>query len=480
MNITSLQFFYLLLVVLVIYYLLPVRPQNYWLLFVSYAFYYTWAWQFCVVLLMLTITTYVLAQKMQNSEDVRTRRWWLWVGIVLNVAALLFFRTANFFLPAFLQFASRFGVQLLGPALEILLPIGLAYYVLQIISYLVDVHRNQMAASTDFVSFALYLAYFPKLLSGPIERARTFLPALTRPRQVDNSLLARSVALILMGLMRKMFVAGILSAIIFWDAFETPAKYTGPELLCWILIYGLYLYNDFAGYTSLVRGISGLFGLELSKNFEQPYFAHSMTDFWNRWHISLSHWLRDYVYFPLSRKLLKRNSHSTIVNLPYLIIPPMTTMLLSGLWHGLAWSILLWGALHGAYQIIERLASLGKPTFRAQKRFSWHQPVAPIVVLALVTFAWVPFVMDLPIAIEYWKGMLNWTYPVVRFHRILLSIPVFIVVLAVDGLERYYKEETFYLRWPRLVRASLLATSLFIILLLLQADIRQPFVYQGF
>ena len=185
--------------------------------------------------------------------------------------------------------------------MTLLLPIGLAYYSLQNISYLIDIYRKQTVAATDFIDFALYLAYFPKLLSGPIERARTFLPKLAQPRHVDNKLLARSFTLIIVGLMRTLLIAGILLKMIFWDAFETPAKYTAPELIGWLLIYSLFLYNDFAGYTSIVRGVSGLFGLELSRNFSQPYFTRNLTEFWNSWHISLSHWLRDYIYFPLSR-----------------------------------------------------------------------------------------------------------------------------------------------------------------------------------
>jgi D-alanyl-lipoteichoic acid acyltransferase DltB (MBOAT superfamily) len=400
------------------------------------------------------------------------------VGIGLNVATLLFFRTANFFLPELIRLIAVLGIQLPGTSLQILLPIGMAFYTLQNISYLVDVHRGQTNAATNIIDFALYLVYFPKLLSGPIERERTLLPKLAQPRRVDNQLLARSFTLIIIGLIRKLFIAGILSSIIFWDAFETPSKYTGPELISWIVLYGFFLYNDFAGYTSIVRGVSGFFGIELSKNFNQPYFARNMTEFWNSWHISLSHWLRDYIYFPISRTILKgRTAQRRIMNM---LFPPMVTMLVSGLWHGLSWHMFLWGGLHGLYQVAERLASLRKPVVPPQQQPIWRRGFAISIVFVLVSLAWVPFVMDLPIALDYWRGMFDWAYPVIRYRRILLAIPLFIVVLLFDWLQRRYQDDEFFLRWPRLVQASLLAGCIFILMILLQADQPEPFVYQGF
>ena len=476
MNFTSLNFFYILLILLAVYYVLPRRPQNYWLLFVSYAFYVTWDWQFCLILFVLTVANFLLARQLQSSE--RDQTGLLWMGIGFNVAALLFFRTTDFFLPGFISLLHSLGINISDHSIGLLLPIGLAYYSLQNISYLIDVYRKQIPAATDFIDFALYLAYFPKLLAGPIERARTFLPKLAQPRRVNNDLFVRSLVLILIGLLRKLFIAGTLSSILFWDAFETPTKYTGPELIGWLLIYGLYLYNDFGGYTSIARGISGLFGIELSNNFKQPYFARNLTEFWNSWHISLSNWLRDYVYFPVSR-VLRRNGRDPYSVLS-LVIPPMVTMMVSGLWHGLSWHMLLWGGLHGFYQVIERFTNFRKPIEANRERASWRQAVGMITVFILVTFAWVPFVMEVSTALAYWRGMLDWTYMVIRFRRIFLFIPFFILVLTVDWLQRRYQDDEFFMRWPPFVQASLLAVSLFLLLILLQGEADEPFVYQGF
>jgi alginate O-acetyltransferase complex protein AlgI len=476
MIITSLNFLYLLLFALIVYYLLPLRPQNYWLLLVSYAFYMTWSWHFALALLLLTCTNFYLAQRLRVNEQSRPTL--LWTGISLNVGAWLCFRIADFYLPEVLKLLSRVGLQTETHGLEILLPVGLAYYALQNISYLVDVYRGQLKASTNLVDFALYLAYFPKLLSGPIERARIFLPKLANRREVDNEVLTRSMTILMIGLLRKLLVADTISSVIFWDAFETPANYTGPELIGLLLLYGLFLYNDFAGYTGIVRGVSGLFGIELSPNFKQPYFARSFTEFWNSWHITLSHWLRDYIYFPISRALVRRNPSQR--NVPNLILPPLITMLVSGLWHGPGWHMLLWGFLHGLYQIVERLPLLWRPIVPPQRQPWWRQGLSMGIVFTLVSLAWVPFVMELPVAFAYWRGMFDWTYTDVRYWRILTFVPCFGFTVALDWMQHRYRDEAPFLGWPRLAQASLLAAFLFLLVIMIQIDYEVPFVYQGF
>jgi alginate O-acetyltransferase complex protein AlgI len=476
MSITSLNFLLLVLFTLAIYYFLPRRAQNYWLLLISYAFHVTWAWQFALILLLLTLGNFLLAPHLRVSS--RSNRVVLWLGIGMNLMALVFFRAANFFLPDMMVLLARLGLteQVIG--MQILLPIGISYYVLENISYLVDVYRGQVEATKDFVDFALYLAYFPKLLAGPIERAKTFLPKLARGRVVDNQILARSFTLIVIGLVRKLIIADYLSSIIFWDAFETPSKYTAPELIGWLLMFALILYNDFAGYTSLVRGVSGLFGIELSSNFEQPYFARNFTEFWNRWHISLSNWLRDYIFFPISRALLRRNPSRR--NLPNWLLPPLVTMLASGLWHGFSGHMLFWGGLHGLYLLIERIRSLWRPVVPPRRWPTWRQVTATATVFVLVVLAWVPFRMELPVALDFWRGMLNWTYKVIRFRRMLVLIPLSALVISLDWFQSRYKDEAVFLRWPRLAQAALLAGSIFVILILSQIDYGEPFVYQGF
>jgi alginate O-acetyltransferase complex protein AlgI len=476
MNITSIHFVLFTALVLGVYYLLPRRPQNYWLLFVSYVFIATWDWQFAVVLGAVTTVNFVIALRLRVNDQ--GRRGLLWAGIGFNVLALVFFRAVNFFLPQLEALLGRLGVSTQAGGLQILIPLGLSYYVLQTISYLVDVYRGQLKPEPDFVDFALYLAYFPKLVAGPIERARNFLPKLANPRAVDNNGLARSVMLIFLGMTRKLLIADLLTYSFLLDIFELPAKYNPLELILWLLIYAFALYNDFAGYTDMVRGVSGLFGIELSANFRTPYFSRNFTEFWKRWHITLSEWLRDYIYFPLSRLLSRRNPSQH--NLANLVLPPMVTMLISGLWHGFSLHMLVWGGLHGLYQIVERILALRRPVMPPQNQPIWKQWLGMGVIFTFVILAWVPFRWELPAAFDLWSALLNWSEVSIRYRRLFLVMPILFGSLLIDLLQYRGQDEFVFLKWSPLARAAGMALILLLAFITTGGDFEQPFVYQAF
>jgi D-alanyl-lipoteichoic acid acyltransferase DltB (MBOAT superfamily) len=476
MEFTSGLFVIFLFATLVVYYLLPRRYQNYWLLLISYVFCITWAWEFALVLGIVTAVNFLLGRRLGQGKP--KQRGLLWTGIAFNVLTLAFFRTADFYLPQLLDLASQLGVQSKLGTLQILLPVGLSFYIVENISYLLDVYRRQTEAETDLVDFALYLAYFPKLLAGPIERASAFLPKLRQQRIVDNDILARSFTLIVIGLFRKLIIADSLSASIPWDVFEAPGTFGAIELWGWLFVYGFALYNDFAGYTSFVRGVSGLFGIELSFNFRQPYFSRNFGEFWNSWHTTLSHWLRDYIYFPSLRSLLRRNTSRR--NVANIVIPPMTTMLVSGLWHGFNVHMLVWGGLHGLYQIGERLLSLSGPVVPADRRPKWRQALAMGIVFILVMWAWVPFRVEMPVAVEFWKQLLSFGEFGLRYRRLVFVAAYVLASVALDIVQRYYNDEVVFLRWPRLAQAFFLATVLFLVFIVSQGNNVEPFVYQGF
>ena len=476
MNITSIPFVLFTILILGVYYFLPRRLQNYWLLLASYAFLATWDWWFAIALAVITIVNYVTALKLQ--VNLQGRKGLLWVGIGFNVFVLFFFRTAGFFLPQLETLLSTLGISTETGGLQILIPLGLSYYVLQAISYLVDVHRGQLKAETDLVDFSLYFAYFPKLVAGPIERARIFLPKLAKPRIVDNQMIARSMTLIFVGMTRKLLIADILTASILSDVFEIPSKYNPPELFLWLVIYAFALYNDFAGYTDIVRGVSGLFGIELSANFQTPYFSRNFSEFWKRWHITLSEWLRDYIYFPISRIL--RRGNPALQKMTNLILPPMLTMLISGLWHGLSLHMLVWGGLHGLYQIVERIQTLWRPVIPPQNQPLWRQWVGMGVVFTLVILAWVPFRWEMPAAFDLWSALLNWSDFTIRYMRLLFVIPILFASLLIDLLQYRGQDEFVFLKWSPLARAGCMAVILFLVFITIGGDFEQPFVYQAF
>ncbi|HET9905483.1 MAG TPA: MBOAT family O-acyltransferase [Anaerolineales bacterium] len=459
-----------------IYYLLDLRLQNIWLLFVSYIFIFSWDWTFAVVLALLTLINFLLALRLRIDD--RGQRGLLWLGIGLNVSVWVFFRTAQFFLPELEEFIAALGLSTRAGGLEILVPLGLSYYTLQTISYLVDVYRGQLDAESDWVNFSLYLAYFPKLLAGPIERARTFLPKLTTPRLVNNRVLAQSMVLIFTGLTRKLIIADSLMASFRPGVFEYPAKYTPPELLIWLVFYAFTLYNDFAGYTDIVRGISGFFGITLSANFRAPYFSRNFTEFWKRWHITLSEWLRDYIYFPVSRELSHvRASYRKLANL---ILPPMITMLISGFWHGFNVNMLIWGGLHGTYLIVERFSTLWRPAVPPQNQPIWRQGAGIAVVFLLTMLAWVPFHWDLPLALQIWQGLFDWSDVAIRYRRMFLLLPLVFGSLIMDFMHYRYEDEFVFLNWPPMAKALCMAIVLFLVFIVTGGDFEQPFVYQAF
>lgn len=458
------------LLVMVVYYPLPRRLQNIWLLVASYVFYVTWAWQFAVVLLALTAVNFGLARLLRPG-DRQNRPGLLWLGIGVNVLALAFFKYADFFVGRLMSLFHASG----DPgALQIVLPLGLSYLILQMISYLVDTYRGQMPPGGSIIDFALYAAYFPKLVSGPIERARDFLPRLAADRTVDNEGLARSVTLIVVGLVRKVVIAGFLAPLTV-DLLDHLPRIGIAELAVGLIAYAVYLYNDFAGYTGIVRGISGLMGIELSPNFMTPFFARTFTEFWNSWHISLSHWLRDYIYFPISRALLRRNPDSRW--LPNLVVAPVVTMLVSGLWHGAALHLLVWGLLHGLYQAVERLGGLIIRPTPPDKWPLWRQIAGGLTVFVLATAAWLPF-RDPRIIGRTFTRLFD-AKPLDLGKDGAIAAALIAISLLMDWAQHRSGDEAGFVRWPRLAQSAALALAVLLIFLSALKPV-PTFVYQGF
>jgi len=494
MNVTALVFFVCAGIAALVYQRLKPHWRMPWLLVISAGFVVTWSWQFVLVLLVYSALNFALGQL---ADPAKTHaRAWARAGILVNILFLFVFKYSDFYLPQFSALLSSLGALQPGSVLHLLLPVGLSFLMVQNISYLLDVVNQRLPAEKDFLRFCVYIFYFPKLLSGPVERARSFLPKLATPLKLDRSLLERSAALIFTGLLRKLALANPLFNLIPAQAFVTPLDYPGQNLVFWLLAYTFALYNDFAGYTAIVRGVSLWFGIELSANFNLPYYARNFTEFWNRWHITLSNWLRDYIYYPLAWSLRRRfHQQDHFFNI---FLPPMVTLLVSGLWHGLSWSLLVWGALHGLYLVLERLPSLGKAVVPVNKRPLWRQRLGTAVTFLFASLAWVPFRMPLPAALQYWQGLLRWSMPdfiglartlvgwspVSGWSQFDLPNPILLLVLAAallfDQLQHRAGTEEFMLNQPRWLQVLLTALLLLVATLAFFSDTTAPFVYQGF
>ncbi len=492
MAVTSLVFFASALLAALVFRRLPEKARLPWLLLISAAFLAVWNWQFVLVLALFGLVNFWLG--LQVEKDIPSgKSGWKIAGIVFNILILFVFKYNQFFLPSLLKLFHA-GEQ--GTALQILLPVGLSFLVVQMISYLVDVSNERMAAERSLVRFGVYTLYFPKLLSGPVEHARTFLPRLHSTLPFDRSLLNRSLSLIAIGLLRKLVFANPLFSMIPTDAFITPSNYAGQHLVLYLLAYAFALFNDFAGYTGIVRGVSLWFGVEISNNFALPYFSRNFTEFWNRWHISLSNWLRDYTFFPISRALMKRlPGREHMVNI---IVPPLATMMVSGMWHGLGWGLLVWGGLHGLYQILERLPGLIRPQTPLDQRPRWRNGLGIAITFTLTLLAWLPFRMDLPTAWAYLQGMFAWQRPdFFLFKRYItgnadwlswsplnLPNPILMLLLALalgfDLLLRARSGEKELWDLPRWLQVLLEVVLLISVLSSLFVQNTAPFVYQAF
>lgn len=472
MSIQSLPFIGFCAATLALYYLLPRVQQNLLLLAASYLFCISISWRFAFLLLIMTMASY--AAGLRVSGEKRSRMW-LGLGIGFNLAVWLYFKTASFFIPQLSSTLARLGWSDPSRVLGILLPVGISFYTLQAISYLVDTYRGQIETTPPLRDFALYLAYFPKLTAGPIERPRDFLLQLAHPRVVDNELLARSFFLIVLGLVRKIVIADTLLAAMPARIFTSPADFSGLELASWLLAFAFGVYNNFCGYTDIVRGISGFFGISLSQNFSRPFFSRSFSELWNRWHSSLSHWLRDYVYFPLSRFLLKRNP--SMKNRANIILPPLAAMLASGLWHGPNPRYLAWGLLMGIYLMVENIRSATRPARRPDQEPRWRQWLSTARVMALALAAFAVFSMDPRVAGQFFQQLFSfdrWTLPSSRVF--LVMIPS----LWLDYVQNRRRDDFAMLAWPRPARAVFLALAMLSIFLLSQTTVSEPFIYQGF
>jgi D-alanyl-lipoteichoic acid acyltransferase DltB (MBOAT superfamily) len=465
------QYFVFLGLTLVAYYLLPFRKQNALLLVLSYVFYGSWDWRFLSLLLLSTIIDYTAGLLIHTARlrgDSRQQKAALVLSLGSQLAILGFFKYFNFFATSAEAVLSRFGVHGSLPLLQIVLPVGISFYTFQTMSYTIDIYRGDFAPTRNFVDFALSVAFFPHLVAGPIQRARSLLVQIERPRPVSVDYWERGLTLFTIGLIRKVAIADPAGALA--DAyFASPASFTSVPLACGLMLYGFQIYNDFAGYSEMARGSANLMGFDLMRNFRHPYFATNVSDFWQRWHISLSTWLRDYLYIPLGGN--RKGPLRTDVNL-------MLTMLLGGLWHGASWNFVIWGGLHGSYLVAYHAWTKGRPAVARGER-SWPRRLASMaVVYALVTFTWLFFRShDIATTGAYLTGLFSFT-----LGNEGALIPVFVLALltlAVDVPQALADNEHMLIGWPVVPRAAFVAGGL--LLLLFSGNLgNEPFIYFQF
>lgn len=395
----SLVFVAFISIVLLVYPRLQRKEQNVFLLIASYIFYGYWDWRFNFLLFASTIIDFYVGQKLFSAANQKQRKFWLLVSLTANLGILGFFKYFNFFIDSAAGVLSAIGFEPHLPVLRIILPVGISFYTFQTMSYTIDIYRGKLEPTNSFIDFALFVSFFPQLVAGPIERATHLLPQVSKPRHITHERIVTGINLVLLGYFKKIAIADTLAPIA-QNIFSDPASMSSGQLWTGVYAFAFQIYGDFSGYTDIARGVARILGFDLMENFNAPYLSRSITEFWRRWHISLSTWLRDYLYIPLGGNRLGKGR--TYVNL-------MITMFLGGLWHGAAWTFVFWGTAHGLYLAVHRMM-LGerKPSLAWPHSMpGWAADIAKVFfTFHLVTLTWIFFrAPDFSTALKYFAGL---------------------------------------------------------------------------
>jgi len=383
----SLIFLLFIGIVLVVYPRLRLREQNVFLLVANYIFYGWWDWRFNLLLLASTVVDFFTAQKIHASADEKHKKRWLVVSLSFNVGLLCSFKYFNFFIESTAAVLASFGLEPHLPVLKVILPVGLSFYTFQSMGYIIDVYRGKLTPETNFIHYAVFVSFFPQLVAGPIERGVHLLPQIRTIREQTPEKIWTGLNLVLLGFFKKVAIADTLAPVVD-DIFSKPDLMSSGQLWTGVYAFTFQIYGDFSGYTDMARGIALLLGFELIENFNAPYLSRNISEFWRRWHISLSGWLRDYLYISMGGN--RKGKARTYANL-------MATMFLGGLWHGAAWHFAIWGVLHGLYLAVHRMVRRGETRSDAwpQSVTGWAMNLAKILfTFHLVALTWVLFRTD--------------------------------------------------------------------------------------
>ena len=413
-------FFQFLAAFLLLYWLARnhLDARNLLIVVASYFFYGWWDWRFLSLLFFSSAFDFLVGIGLGRTQSVRGRRLLVAGSILVNLTILGFFKYWNFFADSMAVLLSGLGFKPNVPSLSIILPVGISFYTFQSMSYAIDVYRGHITPTRQFIRFLAYVAFFPQLVAGPIERARHLLPQFSRCLLITREMIEEGIWLILWGLFKKVVVADHCAALV--DMVFEDTTWSALDVLLGTAAFGFQVYGDFSGYSDIARGVARILGFDIMVNFQLPYFATGLRDFWRRWHISFSTWIRDYVYIPIGGNRL--GPGRTAANL-------MLTMTLAGLWHGAAWNFVLWGLWHGLGLSLEHLGSSKRPA-DDPPRFRWGSWA---VTLLFVFYGWLLFrakssdqIAAMTLALGHWFVpfrlqsylivLLAWTTPLVAME----------------------------------------------------------------
>ncbi len=487
----SVSFLIFFPIVLVLYFYLPKNLRWIMLLAASYIFYMFWEPKYIVLIVFVTLVNYIAGLLIAGTKNSGAKRFWLVAGLALSLGLLVVFKYASFFNESVRALFSWLGIGYPVKQFSLVLPMGISFFTFQSLSYTIDVYRGKQAPEKHFGYFALYVSYFPQLVAGPIERSERLLPQLKKDFVFDYDRAVQGLQRMLYGFFLKIFIADNIAGCVN-VVYDNPSAFSGLALIGATLLFAVQIFCDFAGYSNIAIGSARVMGIDLMENFRQPYFATSIKDFWHRWHISLSSWFGDYVFIPLGGSRVKPLRK-------YFNI--MLVFLLSGLWHGAAWTFVLWGFLHGALRVVEEI--LSKPRKALESRLSGkgrtaYNLVSGIFVFVFVCFAWIFFrannVADAFYIVQnLFRDAGQWTQfaylnavrasMLMRFKSVLLPLVFGLGVMLFVWIRREKKKgiHAMVKAWPGWLRWSMYFTvSFLIVIMFIMGNSEAQFIYFQF
>lgn len=458
----SIAFFVFLFITIILLRISPREYQNILLTAVSWYFYSYWDVRFLSLIIISTLADYIIARAISRNQ--LDKRILLALSVGINLGILGAFKYYNFFSASIINLLSELGISISTNYINIILPVGISFYTFQTMGYTIDVYRGVCKARANFFDFSAYVAFFPQLVAGPIERADNLLPQLEEKLFSRKTDIISGSQLIIRGLCKKVLIADNLASLTEYVFDQRAPADTGLAILG-VYAFAFQIYCDFSGYTDIARGVARLMGIDLMRNFHMPYIANSMSDFWRRWHISLSTWLRDYLYIPLGGN--RSSSSRTRVNL-------IITMLLGGLWHGASWMFVIWGLYHGFLLVLERLF----PIIRDNNKY---RILRAIVVFHLVCLGWVFFRCKDLESLNHWMSMIisfHWSF---NDALIFLTLLIYVSPIIVSWLIKLYNHERDYVEERILSPLIILGTvSAYLLLSVFSPDQGREFIYFQF
>lgn len=441
--------------------------QNVLILVASYVFYGFWDARFLALIFVSSLCDYLIGQRLYKAESTRQRKRWLGLSLLINLGILFTFKYFNFFIESFADLSQTIGLQANISTLKIILPVGISFYTFQTLSYTIDIYRKQIEPTDNIIEFFAFVSFFPQLVAGPIERAANLLPQFSKKRTFDYDKATSGMQLILWGLFKKTVVADRLAYSVSL-VYDSPQDFSGFAIIIATIFFAIQIYCDFSGYSDIAIGTARLFGFDLMTNFKTPYFSTSIREFWQRWHISLSTWFRDYVYIPLGGNRVSKSRWWLNV---------MTTFTVSGLWHGANWTFVIWGGIHGLFYAIEKQF----------EQIRLPKIVSGIVVFFIVCIAWIFFRADnLDDAITLIKNASHFTQGF-DFQSIFINknygiytIIAIGVLILIDLINRQNEINFWLQKSPKIIRWLVYYFLLFVIIYFGEFDNAPEFIYFQF